>query len=212
MIDFEQKIDTLIDKLKSFKSGEKVFNPWADTDATDNPSVDAPMLRRKNLKKYLLEHKNAKYILLAESPSYGCHYTGIAMTSEDVLHKYPDIFNGYKTTSLYGNIKEKTAAIVWDVISGAEKDFVLWNTFVLQTYKDNFSPRKPKTKEIYSGLAILNDFIALFADKEIISIGKTAESTLLKYGLCNHTRYVRHPSCGGENIFRSQMQEILNTL
>ena len=206
---FEGKIDTLIDKLSHFVSVNQVFNPWKDTDETDNPSVDAVLIRRENLKKYLIKHKNAKYILLAESPSYGCHYTGIAMTSEEVVHKYPEIFNGYKTTSLYGNVKEKTAAIVWDVIKDREKDFVLWNTFVLQTYKNNFSPRKPKAKEIASGLEILKDFLEIFHDKEIISVGKTAQNTIVKYNLGNDV-YVRHPSCGGENIFRNQMQRFLD--
>ena len=207
MNNFEKKIDTLVDKLAGFKSGEYVFNPWADTDETDNPSINAPFVRRENLKKYLLEHKKAKYILLAESPSYGCHYTGIAMTSEEVMQKYPDIFNGYKTSSLYGNIKEKTASIVWDVIKDREKDFVLWNTFVLQTYKNNFSPRKPTAKEVESGLEILKDFLEIFQDKEIISVGKTAQNTILKYNL-GKDKYVRHPSCGGENIFRTQMKDI----
>ncbi len=205
---FEQKIDTLIDKLKKFESKDNVFNPWADTDETDKDRTNAPLLRRKNLKKYLIEHKKAKYILLAESPSYGCRYTGIAMTSEDVMQKYTDIFKGYNTTSLYGNIKEKTASIVWDVINKNEKDFILWNTFVLQTYKENFSPRKPRTKEIESGIEILTDFIEIFNDKEIISVGKTAYNTLIKYGLCKDSLYIRHPSCGGENIFRAQMQDL----
>ena len=60
---FEGKIDTLIDKLSHFVSVNQVFNPWKDTDETDNPSVDAVLIRRENLKKYLIEHKNAKYVL-----------------------------------------------------------------------------------------------------------------------------------------------------
>ena len=123
------------------------------------------------------------------------------------MQKYPDIFNGYKTSSLYGNIKEKTASIVWDVIKDREKDFVLWNTFVLQTYKNNFSPRKPTAKEVESGLEILKDFLEIFQDKEIISVGKTAQNTILKYNV-GKDKYVRHPSCGGENIFRTQMKDI----
>ena len=131
------------------------------------------------------------------------------MTSEDVMQKYPAIFKGYKTTSIDGNKKEKTASIVWDVINKNEKNFVLWNTFVLQTYKANFSPRKPNAKELKSGLEILQYFLTMFPDSKIISVGKTAQNTLLKYNLCKDTIYVRHPSCGGENIFRLQMKEIL---
>ena len=212
MKDFEQKIDTLIDKLKNFESRGAVFNPWADTNENDCETVNAPLVRRQNLKKYLLEHKSAKYILLAESPSYGCHYTGIAMTSEDVIqNKYPQFFNGYKTTSKSGNVKETTASIVWEVINKNEKDFVLWNTFVLQTYKENakgdFSPRKPKQKEIATGLEILKDFLELFNERKIISVGRTAQNTLLKYNL-GASEYVRHPSFGGKNDFCSGMKNI----
>ena len=210
MNDFEKKIDTLIDKLKHFNSDGFVFNPWADTNQNDDQSIDAPLIRRENLKKYLLEHKNAKYILLAESPSYGCHYTGIAMTSEFVMKdKYPDIFKGYKTTSKTGAVKENTAAIVWEVINKHEKDFVLWNTFVLQTYKENnkndFSPRKPNKKEIESGLEILKDFLELFSKCKIISVGKTAQNAFLKYNL-GKSEYVRHPSRGGKNHFCEGMK------
>lgn len=209
MNDFEKKIDTLIDKLTCIKTGDFVFNPWSDSDETDNPEYDAPSVRRSNLKKYLQEHKTAKYIMLAESPSYGCRYSGIAMTSEDVMRKFPDIFKSCKTTSLYGDIKEKTASIVWDVIQKREKEFVLWNTFVLQTHKNNFSPRKPKAKEIESGLDVLKYFLDIFSGCKIISVGKTAQNTLLKYNLCNDSEYVRHPSCGGEKAFRLQMQKFL---
>lgn len=215
MKDFENKVDKLIEKLKKYKSCENIFNPWSDTDKNDKCSK-APQLRCENLKKYLLSHKNAKYIMLAESPSHGCHYTGIAMTSERVIRQYPHLFSGYKTTSLSGDVREGTAAYVWEMIQESEKNFVLWNAFVFQTYKNNFSPRKPSAAELKDGIDILREFLELFPKrKEIIAVGKTAENILLKNKILadnDKYRYIRHPSCGGVSEFRKGMQGILEKI
>ena len=215
MKDFEHKVVCLIDKLKQYESDGFVFNPWKDTDKKDFSS-DAPNIRCENLKRYLLNHENAKYILLAESPSHGCHYTGIAMTSERVMIQYPEIFAQYKTTSVEGNVREGTASYVWEMIKEKEKQFVLWNAFVFQTYKGDFSPRKPKNKELQEGIGILKDFLMLYPKREkIIAIGKTAENILLNNNILlneDKYQYIRHPSCGGATEFRQGMRDILKNI
>ena len=85
---FEKKVNEFIEKLlrtdkTTFK--RNIFNPWTDFDDSDI-SEDAPKIRTKNLKNYLLNQKNASYILIAESPSTGARYSGIAMTSEKVIN------------------------------------------------------------------------------------------------------------------------------
>ena len=73
MENFDKKVDKFIEKiLKTNKNSFKrnVFNPWNEFDETDISS-EAPKIRTNNLRKYLLNHKNAKYVLIAESPSTG---------------------------------------------------------------------------------------------------------------------------------------------
>ena len=85
---FEKKVDEFIYNLLNFDKSifkRKIFNPWIEFDESDI-SPNAPKLRTSNLKKYLLNHKEAKYILIAESPSTGARYSGIAMTSEKVIN------------------------------------------------------------------------------------------------------------------------------
>ena len=86
----ENKIDNFIEKLKSFDKSSikrKIFNPYIEYDENDI-SPFAPCIRCANLKNFLLSNSDANYILIAESPSTGARYTGIAMTSEKVIEKY----------------------------------------------------------------------------------------------------------------------------
>ena len=87
---FEEKVNEFIEKLKNFnpeRLNRKIFNPWAQWDLEDI-GENAPIIRQNNLKKYLLNFKNATYALIAESPSTGARFSGIAMTSEKTIEQY----------------------------------------------------------------------------------------------------------------------------
>lgn len=213
MSEFVKKVDKFLENLTKYKFDDKniVFNPWADTDELDL-STDAPNIRKNNLREYLISCDGAKYLLIAESPSYGCRFTGLAMTSEDVFKKYPNIFAKMKSTSKTGDIKEKTASIVWDVIAEKNAKFVLWNAFAFHSHKPDYKPRRPTNKELKAASTVLKEFLDLFPDAEIISVGKTAENALgLEcIGLKRAYDYVRHPSCGGERLFREYMKPLVS--
>lgn len=206
MDEFNTRLKKFINKLKAQDSNEFVFNPWKN--ATGDDILDAAEIRCSNLERYLTDHKDAKYIVIAESPSYGAKYTGIAMTSEEVTKKHPEIFNGIKTTSMDGNTHENTATMVWDCIKPQHKDFVLWNAFAFNSHDEKGSPRTPSKKEIVEQKSILEIFLEMFKDKEIISLGKTSEKLLNALGY--KSNYIRHPSCGGKTKFLEGMKKYIN--
>lgn len=210
MTAFELQIDNFIQNLKSFESTDLVFNPWRNSAINDDG--DKASVRCENLKFYLKSHQNAKYILLGESPSYGACYTGIAMTSEEVIKKYPDVFKGLKTTSINGNIHEDTASMVWEMIKDKHEDFILWNTFAYNTHNENLGPRTPSASELKQGRSILEQFLNIYRDKikTIIALGRTTEKTMAKLDFSEFSvEYVRHPSCGGKCKFQEQIIKYL---
>jgi hypothetical protein len=64
-----------------------VFNPWSQTDERDQPGVNAPLIRQRQLAAYLQARQTSvKVILIAEALSCrGGRFTGVAMTSERIL-------------------------------------------------------------------------------------------------------------------------------
>lgn len=211
MSEFEQKIDSFIEKLTEFESTDLVFNPWRNSAVNDKG--DMAKVRAENLRIYMNSHKNAKYILLGESPSYGASYTGIAMTSEEVINKYPEIFEGLKTTSVSGNIHENTASMVWAKIKDKHEDFILWNTYAYNTHNENLGPRTPTTAELKQGREVLEMFLNIFKGniKTVIALGKTTEKTMAKLDFNEFVvEYVRHPSCGGKRKFEEQIEKYLS--
>lgn len=213
MSNFESLVDEFIGKLKNFNTEtvDYIFNPWMQSDDTD--SHGATEIRCENLRKYLIDHKNAKYILVAESPSIGARYTGIAMTSEKIIEKYN---LSYKKTSKSWKEKnlpteESTAEIVWEKIYKNHKDYVFWNAFALNfNCGDGKWYKTPKDSEIYNELNIdiLKTFLEMFKNKPIIALGRTAQKAIgasLSY-------YTRHPSTGGKTAFIKGVDEIISKI
>jgi hypothetical protein len=124
------KVDRFVEQLQSFPELPNVFNPYADYDEENDISTKAREYRSEHLRRYLTERMGkAKLILCAEAPGYqGCHFSGIAMTSERILLNHlvkkgvrsdHVISQGAQRTSKdHGKFKglganEPTATIVW---------------------------------------------------------------------------------------------------
>lgn len=211
-MEFEKKIDDFITKLKNFdkaKLERKIFNPWADFDENDI-SKNAPKIRCSNLKNFLLKTKSADYILIAESPSLGARFSGVAMTSEKVIKDY-GLFN-FEFTSL--NFKkspkaEMTATKVWREISKSNKIFTLWNAFAFNiNEKEGRWFENPTKEELFSNIDILKSFLSLFPNAKIITVGKTAKNAL---EILNFKDFesVRHPSNDFKKEFQIQMEKFI---
>ena len=207
---FEKKINDFIKKLTIFDKSifnRNIFNPWVEFDESDISS-DAPKIRVENLKKYLLNQKNAKYILIAESPSLGARYSGIAMTSEKVIKTNNlDYHFSSKKSEMGKYVYELTAKKVWDEMISKKENFAMWNAFAFNIHeKKGRWFENPTEEELKGNLDILNSFLALYADAKIITVGKTAQNALEILNFKNFES-IRHPSNDFKKEFPRQFEK-----
>lgn len=225
-------IDKFIEKLQNYH-GENVFNPWNEFDTSCDIGERAPIIRTENLRRYFELRPNPKYLFIAEALGYqGGHFSGIAITSERILlGEHPDVdpksvLGGdwkYERTSDVNSsllnrtqklkgFNEPTDTVVWNAIaSHGLKTFecVLWNIFPFHPYQEGklLTNRTPNTTELDIGVEYAKDLLTMFPNMKIIAIGANAAKTLKRYGFA--CEEVRHPSMGGANKFREQVNEIL---
>lgn len=193
-------VENFIKELKNFDTknlsrAKYIFNPWTTSDESD--IENASEIRCKNLNNYLLSIENPAYIFIAESPSKGARYTGIAMTSEKSIKEYKLPFQ--YTSKNYKKYKrgESTATKVWREIKKSDacwKNFVFWNAFAFNIHKDVGKWfENPLPDELEKNKNILESFINIYPNAKIIAIGAKA-----KEALCNlvikDIEVVRHPS------------------
>ena len=208
----DKKIKDFVSLLKNFdisiySRSKYIFNPWLNFDESD--ILKANEIRCQNLEKYLLNIENPKYILIAESPSKGARYTGIAMTSEKVINEYKLPFQ--YTSANYKKYKkgESTANKVWKEIVKSDNSFVLWNAFAFNIH---MHPNKwfetPLPEELIQNKNILEQFIDLYPNAKIIALGSTAESALNIIGVDN-IESIRHPSNDYKKLFPKQIIKYL---
>ena len=209
---FEKKVNDFIEKLLSFDKStfkRNIFNPWVEFDESDI-SLDAPKIRINNLKKYLQDHKDASYILIAESPSTGARYSGIAMMSEKVINicKLDYEFSSLKSKDKK-YVYELTAKKVWDEIFNQKNNFVMWNAFAFNIHEKNGRWfENPTEEELKKNMYILNSFLSLYENAKIITVGKTAQNALNILGFKDFES-IRHPSNDFKKEFPQQFKKYL---
>ncbi len=209
-------------------TSNSVFNPWYDYDPEYDIDYSSPKKRLNNLKSYLYERQNAKYLLVAEALGYqGGHFSGIPMTSERIILGHKDsigitakhVCNQTLERTSKSEIKvdgfsEPTATIVWKKLIEHDLDtrnFIFWNSFPWHPYnasKGFLSNRTPTNSEIEEGKIVFNELFKTIKFKKIIVLGNEAYYLLDSMGI-NGARKVRHPENGGCKEFREQIMEAI---
>jgi hypothetical protein len=195
------------------------FNPWRDHDARDgSPQRKTPEHRRANMTAYLEARRaSARVLLLGEAPSHrGCRFTGIAFCSEVELLRKPDLVANHALalTSINAATKpmrERSAAVIWDELDkgNCARGVVLWNAFPWHPFQEGepASNRRPKRTEVEEGQQAFEALLACFARKLFVfAVGKVAEAALAELNATS-AGCIRHPSMGGERLFRTQFRQ-----
>ncbi|HCY85670.1 MAG TPA: hypothetical protein DHV36_11095 [Desulfobacteraceae bacterium] len=205
----------------------QVFNPWHHRDHENDSDATAPEKRLSNLRTYLSERRQARYLLCAEAVGYqGGHFTGIPMTSERIIlgHKADQgILPAHVSqTQLHrtsngkthqDGFNEPTATIVWKKLIEENldtRDFVLWNAYPWHPYKSAkglLSNRTPSTLEMKEGEPVLKAFLDAFDFKQIFALGNKADMALKHLGI--PAIKIRHPAMGGAEKFRAQFVQAI---
>ena len=107
-------------------------------------------------------------------------------------------------------VRERTASVVWEMLEQIEENVFLWNLFPLHPFpEDNaYGNRAHSALERVVGVELLLRLISLLRPRRIVAIGKDS-ARALRNGLLEIDVWdVRHPSYGGERLFREQVASL----
>lgn len=141
-------------------------------------------------------------LLMGEAPGFhGCGITGIPFTDELTLATH-SFFKGSGYVYDLTPEREATAQAVWSIMNN--KVPLMWNIYPFHPFGGHErTNRKPNREEITIGREIAERFISLFPIQKIYAVGRAAQA------FRPNIEYIRHPSYGGQTIFKEQMSNIL---
>lgn len=182
-----------------------VFNPYRDyCPVHDRP--DAARVRARNLERCLEAAMAARVdtIWIARDLGYrGGRRTGVPLTDEIHLGSAGTLMGGIALDRATRGpiVAERTAAIVWRVLSRIAEPTVLWNIFPLHPHEadDPFSNRCHTRAERGATWPLMTALIAMIQPRRIVAIGRDAGLALVDLEV--QVQVVRHPSYGGQTEF-----------
>lgn len=189
-----------------------VFNPYADYCPTHD-RADAASVRRRNLVRCLdaAIAAHVDTIWIARDLGYrGGRRTGVPLTDEVHLGQAAALMGGIVLDRATRGpvVAERTAAIVWSVLTRIGEPAVLWNIFPLHPHEadDPFSNRCHTRAEREATWPLLTALIAMIKPRRIVAIGRDAGMALNDLDIT--VEIVRHPSYGGQTEFITGVNHI----
>ena len=192
---------------------ENTFNPYSNR-CNVHDMDDAPSLRLQTLQSMLdvAIRRDIDSIWIGRDFGYrGGRRTGLAFTDDAHIHEHAKRWELTIQRPTKGEvIAERTAAVIWSVLSHIKASVFLWNVFPLHPHKpDNpFSNRSHNALERKIGEEFLSQLIRLLKPGRLIAIGNDAARTAHRLSYQHKVIQVRHPSYGGQTQFFSQMCEL----
>lgn len=107
-------------------------------------------------------------------------------------------------------VRERTATVVWEMLEQIDKHIFLWNLFPLHPFPrdDEFRNRAHRASERDAGVELLLRLVSLLRPRRIVAIGKDSARALRNGVVEVDVWDVRHPSYGGESLFREQVASL----
>ena len=189
-----------------------VFNPYRDhCRIYDYP--DSAARRKRNLENFLtaaLDH-GVDTIWIARDLGYrGGRRTGIPLTDEKHLDRIGCLLGGISIERATRGpaFEERTATVVWKVITRIGHPILLWNVFPLHPHNPGnpFSNRRHTLAERRETSVFLPDLIDMVKPKLLVAIGRDAQQALDNTNL--HVVGIRHPSYGGQSDFVADVLDL----
>ena len=193
---------------------KSVFNPYSDR-CSVHDREDGARVRKRNLVQCLEAAIDARVdtIWIARDLGYrGGRRTGVPLTDEVHLISASSLLGGIDLErATHGPaVAERTAAVVWRVLSRVGAPVVLWNVFLLHPHEadDSLSNRCHSRAEREATWPFLTALIAMITPRRIVAIGRDASLAL--HGIDIPVMTVRHPSYGGQAEFIAGVHTIYN--
>jgi len=188
------------------------FNPYSDRcPRFDN--LDAPKQRSKTLHQMLEAAAERKIdaIWIGRDLGYrGGRRTGLALT--DDVHSAVHLARWgveYQRPTVGDQVAERTASVIWQLLSQIDASIFLWNVFPLHPHlpNDPFSNRSHNSAERKAGQAVLLQLIEFLNPRRLVAIGNDAALACHELPHACTVTKVRHPSYGGQTQFESEIRQ-----
>ena len=189
---------------------DHAFNPYSDLCPVYDLE-DAPQQRSKILLSVLEAalRRPVDSLWIGRDVGYrGGRRTGLAFTDDEHLPEHGRRWGLTVQSATRGEmVGERSARVVWKVLSRINVPVFLWNVFPLHPHDPGspFGNRMHNASERRSGQILLDQLVQLLKPLRIIAIGNDAEKAVRKLGSPAEVTKIRHPSYGGQNEFLSGM-------
>ncbi len=197
-------VNAFIDELAALRF-DCVFNPYAES-CGDHDTVDAPAIRRRNLKLVLDAAliQGVDSLWIARDLGYrGGRRTGLALTDDVHLADHGELFGALPLARATRGpaVAERTATVIWRVLRDLNRPIFLWNVFPLHPHErgDPLSNRCHTRAERQACRPLLLWLLETLRPRTIVAIGRDAQLALADLDV--PAERVRHPSYGGHLEF-----------
>ncbi len=190
---------------------ENTFNPYSNR-CDIHDLAEAPNLRSQTLLAILevASQSDIDSIWIGRDLGYrGGRRTGLALTDDIHISAHAKRWGIAADRPTQGQmIAERTAAVIWSILSDIDAPVFLWNVFPLHPHESNdpFSNRSHNTLERKVGEEFLDQLIFLLKPQRLIAIGNDAFKTASRFVPSQNIERVRHPSYGGQGQFLNQLR------
>ncbi|MDR4467202.1 MAG: uracil-DNA glycosylase [Nitrospira sp.] len=192
---------------------QDAFNPYADRcPVHDTPR--APTIRAKVLKRMLEAAVEVEIdaLWIGRDLGYrGGRRTGLALTDDIHIQAHAARWSISAERPTSGEVvAERTAAVIWGVLSKIDARIFLWNVFPLHPHepRDPFTNRSHNSLERSAGEEVLRHLIGLLKPRRLIAIGNDAAYAACRVSDVGDIVQVRHPSYGGQVQFLRQIRSL----
>ncbi len=192
---------------------ENTFNPYSNR-CEFHDRDKAPQYRSQALQSMLqtATEQVIDSLWIGRDLGYrGGRRTGLALTDDVHVKAHAERWALSVDRPTKGEIvAERTAAVIWRVLSKIKAPVFLWNVFPLHPHEPGnpFSNRAHNSCERRDGEEFLSELILLLKPCRLVAIGNDAARAARRSSDQHGVIQVRHPSYGGQTQFLTQMSEL----